>query len=142
MLVFVYNATDTVFGMLSDFAHKMVSPETYTCNLCKITYGNFRMKHDWREFVEGLTMPVSFAYKNQFTRKYPELSQADFPAVFKLEQGFCPKEVISASLLNSFKTSQDLMDVISSLEQTQTKQQNNLKPHALAALDVARNLQP
>jgi len=45
-LIFVYNAESGTMNSAIDFAHKMLSPETYECNLCRITYGNFAMKKE------------------------------------------------------------------------------------------------
>jgi len=40
-LILVNNAKNGVFNKAIDFAHKIVSPQTYECSLCSITYGNF-----------------------------------------------------------------------------------------------------
>ena len=32
-IVFVYNADSGLFNMVTDTAHKMLSPDTYECNL-------------------------------------------------------------------------------------------------------------
>jgi hypothetical protein len=40
-LLFVYNADSGVFNLVTDIAHKIFSPQTYACQLCCITHGNF-----------------------------------------------------------------------------------------------------
>ena len=40
-LVVVYNAKSGGLNAVLDYVHKMVSPKTYNCNLCKLTYDNF-----------------------------------------------------------------------------------------------------
>ena len=50
-LLFVYNADSGLFNTLTDIAHKMLSPKTYTCNLCAITHGLFSEKEEWKEFI-------------------------------------------------------------------------------------------
>ena len=53
-LIFIYNAKSGVVNELIDFAHKIVSPETYDCNLCAISYGAFAMKKKWSTYIETL----------------------------------------------------------------------------------------
>ncbi len=44
LLIFVYNANSDLFSTVTDFAHKILSPSTYQCQLCALTYGNFSKK--------------------------------------------------------------------------------------------------
>jgi hypothetical protein len=81
-LIFVYNADATLTGMLSDFAHRTLRPDTYECNLCDLTYGMMTKKKDWREFVDALPMPASFTLRDRFQKKHPELVDIEFPALF------------------------------------------------------------
>ena len=37
-LIFIYNAKSGFINELVDIPHKIISPETYDCNLCAITY--------------------------------------------------------------------------------------------------------
>ena len=43
-LIFIDNAKSGLVNEMIDFAHKIVSPETYDCNLCAISYGTFTKK--------------------------------------------------------------------------------------------------
>ena len=43
-LIFVYNAKSGTLNAAIDYFHKIVSPETYDCNLCILTYDNFGKK--------------------------------------------------------------------------------------------------
>jgi len=44
-LIFVYNADSGLLNAMKDWAHKIVSPETYPCSLCALTYNNLGMRH-------------------------------------------------------------------------------------------------
>ncbi len=79
-LLFVYNAGSGLFDSLTDFAHKIIAPSTYQCHLCALTYGNFAMKQQWKEFIESLQVGVTFLHKDVFQRVYH--SAAALPAVF------------------------------------------------------------
>ena len=51
-LLFVYNANSGKLSALLDGLHKMVSPSTYDCNLCAMTFGHFLEDPTWKEFRE------------------------------------------------------------------------------------------
>ena len=79
-LIFVYNADSGLFNSVTDFAHKIISPSTYQCQLCALTNGNFSMKQDWKSFIESLPIKTVFLYKDEFVQQY-KMNTA-FPAVF------------------------------------------------------------
>ncbi len=83
-LLFIYNANSDKISVALDFVHKIVSPSTYNCDLCAITYGNFGIKKVWEDFIKGLPMETEFLHKDEFQKKYPG-NTTSFPAVFKLE---------------------------------------------------------
>ena len=52
-LIFVYNANSSVFSQITDYVHKITSPQTYQCNLFKLTYDNLGMKKEWKTFIQS-----------------------------------------------------------------------------------------
>ena len=52
-LIFVYNADSGPISGLFDIGHKIISPDTYTCGLCKLTFDTFTEKQAWRAFRES-----------------------------------------------------------------------------------------
>lgn len=110
-LVFVYNADSGIFSGIKDLVHKSVSPKTYECNLCGLTYGGISMKQDWKEFVENLPIKVAFLHKDEFIKKYPQLASVSFPVVFKKE-GKTLEEFISSDEINKQKSLEDLKKLI------------------------------
>lgn len=91
-LIFVYNANSSLFSTVTDFAHKILSPSTYQCHLCALTYGNFSMKQEWKLFIEALSHTTSFIHKDEFEKKYKV--KAALPAIF-LSKGNSIDELIS-----------------------------------------------
>lgn len=86
-LVFVYNADSGIFNTLTDIAHKIFSPDTYSCNLCAITYGNFTVRAEWKEFLETLDADLEFLHRDELAERYGIAGTA-LPAVFmKTEKG-------------------------------------------------------
>jgi len=84
-LVFVYNADSGAFNGLSDMAHKIFSPQTYSCNLCAITYSAFGMRKEWRQFLESLDAEKEFLHSDELKQRYG-MEAARLPAVFKKAQ--------------------------------------------------------
>ena len=68
-LIFIYNAKSGFINELVDFAHKIISPNTYDCNLCAITYGTFTMEKSWANYVQSLPVKSVFTYKDKLVDK-------------------------------------------------------------------------
>lgn len=84
-LIFVYNADSGLFNALTDMAHKIFSPSTYPCRLCALTYGNFGMRREWRDFVNRLSAQVEFLHADELKGRYG-VEAVPLPAIF-VEQG-------------------------------------------------------
>jgi hypothetical protein len=63
-LIFVYNADGGLVQAFLDSVHKTLSPATYPCSLCAITYGSLRMDPKWRKWLKALPIPVVFYHKD------------------------------------------------------------------------------
>ncbi len=85
-ILFVYNADAGVFNAISDSIHKVMSPDTYECQLCKITYGMTSMQKEWRQFLDGLVAKKTFLHRNEFQKQYPDIP-SNLPAIFTEEAG-------------------------------------------------------
>ncbi|WP_201743878.1 hypothetical protein [Hymenobacter busanensis] len=81
-LLFVYNANSGAGHALLDALHKLLSPATYSCTLCSLTYGATRMRPEWKAFLQTLPLPVVFLYRDQLVDLYPHLAALPLPAVF------------------------------------------------------------
>lgn len=79
-LVFIYNAKSGIINSLIDFTHKVISPDTYECNLCAITYGTFTKKNLWADYIESIPIASIFTYKDKIADK--KLDNVILPAVF------------------------------------------------------------
>ena len=110
-LIFVYNLNSSPFSQAIDFFKKKVSPQTFSCNLYKVTHDDFLMKKEWEEFTKELPIQVKFYHRDMFKKKYPEFD-AKFPVVLKEIDGqfnvFISTDEISGTL--SLK---ELMKIVS-----------------------------
>ena len=109
-LVFVYNADSGVFNALTDAAHKIFSPRTYACNLCALTYGAVQMRGEWREFLDGLGLPLEFLYADELASRYG-LEGVSLPAVFTKNADRL-KVLAGADAVNACRTLDDLERLI------------------------------
>jgi len=87
-LIFVYNADDGFFNALNDMAHKVFSPETYQCSLCRFTYGIRGMLLPWKQFVESLPHRKAFLHRNEFRQEFPDLD-CQLPVILLEKDGRC-----------------------------------------------------
>lgn len=82
-LVFVYNADSGFFNLLKDVLHKLLSPNTYPCSLCDLTYGILGEKRRWIQYRKNLSIPQEYLHRDEFQMQY-NCSDSKFPAVYRL----------------------------------------------------------
>ncbi|PAX07303.1 hypothetical protein CKY28_14890 [Sphingomonas lenta] len=111
MLLFVYNADEGLFAALGDAVHKAVSPDTYPCSLCAVSYGAVRMRPEWRAHLRSLPYATRFFHRQDFRRAYPELD-VELPAIL-LDQGSGPRVLVDAGTLNGVGDVKELIDTLS-----------------------------
>ena len=80
-LLLVYNADSGLFNAAAGWAHKLISPETYECSLCKITYGHTGMLQAWKTFLSSQPFPAVFLYRDTFQERYPDLAEHPLPLI-------------------------------------------------------------
>jgi hypothetical protein len=106
-LLFVYNAKGGFWNGALDSAHKVVSPDTYDCKLCAVTFGLFGMKKEWAQFLEELKkqgVSVEFAHKGD---QLP--LETKLPAVIMIKEKrpsvlISAEEFVKINDLNAMKT--------------------------------------
>ena len=72
-ILFIYNANSDTGSQLFDLAHKMLSPTTYDCSLCALTFGKFTEKQKWKTFRKSIISKgykLSFLHKDEFQKTY------------------------------------------------------------------------
>ncbi len=112
-LVFVYNANSGWHNSVVDSLHKVLSPKTYDCNLCSVTFGVFSEKEVWRKFREEMSVKMVFLHKNEFVEAYKVQEKYKFPIIFKEENGVI-EVFLKTEKINTLKTPQELINLIKS----------------------------
>lgn len=105
-LILVYNADSGLITALMHAVHKQISPATYPCSLCAITYGAVSMKHEWKRFLDELEHAVIIHHRDDFTATFPALGtgglrEVALPVILVSDTGEEPRELISASELDA-----------------------------------------
>ena len=114
-LIFVYNANSGKLNAWLDSAHKIVSPSTYNCRLCDLTYGVFKENEEWIRFRESELIrnnveQMEFLHIDEFEKKYKSkwLPKYDYPVILTAtDQGL--EIFMSATQMSEIKTTTDLI---------------------------------
>jgi len=110
IIIFVYNADSGYFNKLTDSAHKLLSPSTYSCNLCSISHSSFGMKKEWKEFLHSIKYQLEFLHRNELSKKY-NITKIKLPAIL-IKENNSIRILIKAPYINSCKNIDDLKELI------------------------------
>lgn len=112
-LVFIYNANSGIKNSLLDGAHKIMSPGTYQCNLCDLTYGVFTENRLWKKFRMNSDLEMVFLHRDEFLKEYASkfIPKFTYPIIL-LEREYDLDILISTTELNELTSPQELISVI------------------------------
>ncbi len=113
-LVFVYNADSGLFNTVTDIAHKIFSPSTYSCQLCALTHSYFSVRDNWTSFIRELNADCEFMHRDEFVNKYGQ-SDVRLPVIYSLNEKNELTELASADMINACKSIDDLKKLICSI---------------------------
>lgn len=105
--LFVYNADSGRLNALLDSIHKVVSPMTCDCQLCRLTYGVFKENPHWKSYRESLQPDeVVFLHRDEFEQEFQQKMQ--YPVLLKQkDDGF--EKLLSPDDFNSVSDTRDLI---------------------------------
>ena len=112
-LVFVYNADSGWQHAVMDTLHKYLRPDTYSCNLCRITHGAIGPKQAWKDFLEECGRPVHFLHRDEFS-EFPagaSLGAISLPAILELRGGKA-EVLMEAQQLNRIDRLDNLLQLL------------------------------
>ena len=115
-IIFIYNANSDKGSQLLDFAHKIMSPATYDCQLCSLTFGKFTENSRWKDFRKDLVAKgykPSFLHKDEFKKDYKsKFGHAFTFPIILLETEYDLEVMVTTAQLNDLKTTQELIGVV------------------------------
>lgn len=106
-LIFVYNAEAGLVQGLLDSIHKTLSPATYACDLCAITYGLTSMRPEWRDWLKRSGIEATFHHRKDFHEAWPAVDVA-LPCILS-HAGPTPELLVSADDMKDLKTVGELI---------------------------------
>ena len=125
-LIFIYNAKSGLVNEFLDFSHKIVSPSTYNCNLCAISYGNFLMKKKWSNYISSLPVKSTFTYKDKVSEY--GYDNIELPSII-FQNDSRSEVIISNDKINNLKNIEQLIELLNEELKDlgmSTKNKNNL----------------
>ena len=108
--IFVYNAKGGKLNYVIDTIHKYVSPSTYDCNLCQITY-DLKMKKAWKEFINDTPHLFKFFHLEELVDFGLEAYRNQLPICFE-KIGNKYEVLINRDEMNAFKDEFELINLI------------------------------
>lgn len=106
-LIFVYNANSGKLNAFFDTLHKKISPSTYQCNLCQLTYGSFTEMPEWKSFRENFSGEMEFLHIDEFEKKYPKAGS--YPVVYQVTDSGNLEVLLNTEQVDHFKNLQELI---------------------------------
>ena len=111
-LIFVYNAKSNLSNKAFDFAHKILSPETYSCELCSITHHQLGERQTWKAFREKSDVKMRFLYKNEFEKSFD--TSYDYPVILFSQENVL-QLLMNKSTIAKYKTAEALSKALTNL---------------------------
>lgn len=109
-IIFVYNAESGIANSILDIGHKILKPDTYSCNLCQLTFGTFTENSEWKKFRKSSNHEMEFLHKDEFEKKYNEA--LNYPTVLQITKDGKLTELIKSERLDEINSVQELINII------------------------------
>ena len=103
-LQFIYNAKSDWFNSIFDLVHKNISPETYQCNLCKITHGAFTESKKFKELK--IKYNITLWHTDDYELKYHK--ESAYPLIIFRDLSGNELYRIESHTINEIKNVTDL----------------------------------
>lgn len=114
-LIFIYNADSGLRNLIIDGAHKILSPGTYECKLCEITFGTFTENGVWKKFRTASDLEMEFLHKDEFRKQYASKFGHKFTYPIVLGETQNGLEVLmSTEEMNKMEDTEELIDRLTS----------------------------
>lgn len=114
-LLFIYNANSGKVNTYLDALHKVISPNSYKCDLCNITHGIYAERPSWKKFRKESNLDLQFLHLDEFQKQYASKFGNKFTFPIILSENATGLEVfISSEELKHLKKPEALIEIIKS----------------------------
>lgn len=107
-LQFIYNAKGNWANSIFDLAHKIISPDTYECNLCKITHGAFTESTKFKGLKQKYH--ITLWHIDDYELKYQK--ELSYPTIIFRDTSDKEINRISTETINGINTVDELEKII------------------------------
>ena len=107
-IIFIYNAKGGQWNYLIDTLHKYLSPKTYECNLCQITY-HLKMRKAWKDFIESSPHDYQFLHLEELAAFGLQSYINELPICLEEKNGK-HNVLIDKNEMNSFQDEHELIE--------------------------------
>ncbi len=108
-IIFVYNAQSNFMSKAIDFAHKIIHPDSYSCNLCVLTHGNWKEKSEWKSFKKNHDNEMIFYHIDEFESRFPKAES--YPVIVR-KQNKTLTTLLSSESLNKINSTSELIHLL------------------------------
>tara|TARA_R110002072_G_scaffold290921_1_gene458784 strand:- start:5521 stop:5889 length:369 start_codon:yes stop_codon:yes gene_type:complete len=108
-ILFVYNANSNAMNRMVDFAHKILKPSTYKCQLCSLTHHTLGERLIWKAFKQQSNLKLDFYYIKKFEEEY--ILSYNYPVILVEENGDL-EVIMSNNELNKIKDVEELISIL------------------------------
>lgn len=109
---FIYNAKNGLANSIFDLAHKIISPDTYECNLCKITHGAFKESKKFRELKEKYN--ITLWHIDDYEKKHKK--ESSYPLIIFRDENGNEFKRIDTNTINATNSVDELEVIIEELQ--------------------------
>jgi hypothetical protein len=110
-LQFIYNAQSGKAHALFDIAHKLISPQTYSCDLCQITHDTFRENAEFTALKA--CHPIELFHIDEYEARFP--AEERYPVIIVRRDNEIVKRV-SREQIGQLNSVGDLKALLETLE--------------------------
>ncbi|HJO95443.1 MAG TPA: hypothetical protein QF753_18745 [Victivallales bacterium] len=111
-ITFIYNAKSGKINTFMDIGHKILNPDTYSCNLCSLTYGVFTEKEEWKKYRENSSFELIFFHKDEFEKKYKGNEKFTYPIILKSETDGIYEVLVPTQKINELNGISELIEIL------------------------------
>lgn len=114
-LILVYNANSGKTNSLIDSAHKLLSPKTYECKLCELTFGPIAENRKWKAFRKSSDIEMIFLHKDEYQKQFKSKFEKlyDLPVILH-QDNYDLSLLLGKDELNEIEEVETLIEVIKS----------------------------
>ena len=108
---FIYNAQSGKLNALFDIAHKVLSPQTYSCDLCQITHDAFTENAAFTALKSR--HPIELFHIDEYEARYP--AEDHYPVIVVRRKGEIVQRV-SRERIGQLRSVDDLKSLVEAIE--------------------------